>query len=197
MAQRRSTRASRTADGDEERTPYASRNTAPNMAPVVGVIAVIALAGIGFAVYSNSNKESEANESSSTSTQNANTGKDPFAHVAEEPMKTRTGGLSGGSTTSRSPENLLSDPGWLDRVRRGQEYIALHEEAQAALKAKDSDLWRSKGLQARDGCNALLEENFEWAVKQEDLYGDKDVRVRQIVATETKWESIVRKYKGI
>ena len=165
------------------------------MAPVIAIIAVVALGGIGFAVYSNSNKK-EAVENTET----APTVVDPFANVPKEdgPKGLSPGGKRTG-IVERSPAGLLDDPTWVDLTSRANVAIALHNDAQKALKAgpEQDAVYRSKGLDAKDQLNTVLEDMFIWYADLVDKYGENDRRVRQISAEREKWFKVVGKYRGL
>lgn len=165
------------------------------MAPAVAVIAIIAMGGIAFAVYSNSTKKDAAAKDNA-----APAVVDPFANV---PKEEGPKGLSpGGKRTSlveRSPAGLLDDPTWLELSERANVAIALHNEAQEALKAgpEQDAVYRSKGIDAKDQLNKVLEDMFVWHADLVEQYGENDRRVRQISAEREKWFTVVGKYRGI
>ena len=163
------------------------------MAPAIAVIAVVAMGGIGFAVYSNSTKKDAAEEQQAPPAV-----VDPFANVPKEdgPKGLSPGGKRTG-LVSRSPEGLLQDPEWTEFVSRANEAIALHNTAQAALKAGDDGTYRNKGLDAKEKMNVVLEDMWYFYSGLIDEYGEDDRRVRQITAERDKWFKVAGKYKGL
>ena len=168
------------------------------MAPVVGIIGTVAILGVGFAVYSNQNKKpASAGEDTGAGSSSSNV-VDPFAGIEEE---TGPRGMSpGGKRTGlveRSPSDLLEDPVWISAAGTANEWIAKHNLAQQALKAKDNDTYLALGPQIRNAFNQLLEDTAEWEMGLLESYGEDDTRVRKIMRERDKWFGIVGKYKGL
>ena len=166
------------------------------MAPVVGIIAVVAIAGVGFAVYSAQNKKPvDAGAGGGGNTVET---VDPFASVPDEegPKGLSPGGKRTG-LVSRSPEDLLDDPVWTKAAATANEWIDKHNEAQKALRAKDNDTYLALGPQVRDAFNKLLEDTAEWEMGLSSTYSENDMRVRKIMRERDKWFQIVGKYKGL
>lgn len=194
MAQRRSTRARRQDPEEEEGRSRHARSQSPNLAPVVGVIATVAVLGVGFAIYSNQNKKPISADDGPSSQSLV----DPFAGIEAE---TGPSGLSpGGKRTGlveRSPAGLLDDPVWVAAATTANEWIDKHNQAQLALKAKDNDTYLTLARQVRGAFNELLEETAEWEIGLSSAYGENDIRVRRIMRERDKWFAIAGKYRGL
>lgn len=198
MPNRRTTHARRSSpEEDPDQPRHASRNRKQSMAPVVALVSAMAALGIGFAAYSSQNK-STASSAGSGEPSATQLPVDPFAGVADEagPSGMSPGGKRSG-LVERSPADLLDDPVWTAAAGTANNWIAKHNEAQQALKAKNSDLYLALGPQIRNAFNGLLEDTAEWELGLSSSYGDNDTRVRKIMRERDKWFAIVGKYKGL
>ncbi len=197
MAQRRRNTYSRGEDSgtDSGRRPRPSRNQGPNLVPLLGVVAIVAVAGIGFAIYANNNKRPrhDAQDAGKAASE-----VDPFAGVPEEsgPYPMSPGGKRAG-LVDHSPADLLDDPIWVAAATEANEWYVKHKQAQDAFKAKDNKTYLELGPKVLHAFEKLIEETAEWEVELIDKYGENDRRVSQIKAERDKWFAILRKYKGL
>ena len=175
---------------------HAHRGTSPNMTPVVGVVAAVAVIGVLFAVYANQHKQPAQADTGAGAP--ADTTVDPFASVPDEtgPRGMSPGGKRAGPV-DRSPVHLLDDPIWVAAATRANEGYELHRQAQAAKQAKDEAAYMSNALAARDLFNRIAEETALWEAEIADRYGENDLRVRQVMRERDKWFDIIQKYKGL
>ena len=198
MANTRNTRTRRQPPEEEADQPrHASRGRKQSVAPVIAMVGSVAALGIGFAAYSSQNKPA-AGQGSATGPSTAQPAVDPFAGIADEtgPRSMSPGGKRTG-LVERSPADLLDDPVWTAAAETANGWIAKHNEAQQALKAKENDRYLALGLQVRDAFNLLLEDTAEWEAGLSTRYSEDDTRVRKIMRERDKWFSIVGKYKGL
>lgn len=197
MANRRTTRTRQPPEEEADQPRYASRNRKQSVAPVVAMVATVAALGIGLAVYSSQNKPAAGQEGAGGPS-TAKPAVDPFAGIADEtgPRAMSPGGKRTG-LVERSPADLLDDPVWTAAANTANSWIAKHNEAQQALKAKDNDRYLALGSQVRDAFNRLLEDTAEWESGLSTRYSEDDTRVRKIMRERDKWFGIVGKYKGL
>lgn len=199
MAQRRrptSRQRDLQEDGGEPR--YASRSKNPSMAPVVGIIAVVAIAGVGFAVYSAQNKK-PADAAEAGASGGGTEVVDPFASVPDEagPSRMSPGGKRVGRV-DRSPADLLDDPAWVSAAGKANALYEKHRQAQAALKGKDNDAYLALGREVKEGFEKLFEDTYVWEENLRETYTDEDVRVSKIMNERDRWLELVRRnYKGL
>ncbi len=182
-------------DQEEGGRRQPGRNQSPNMAPVIGIVSIVAIGGVMFAVYANQHKKSvDDAEGGGPPIEVV----DPFAGVPDEagPTSRSPGGKRSG-LVNRSPEGLLDDPVWNAATVKANEGYAHHAAAQAALKAKDNDSYLAKGLAARDLFNQVLEDTADWELGLLDKFGENDRKVSQIMAERERWFGVIRKYKGL
>jgi len=164
------------------------------MAPVVGIISIVAVLGVGFAVYSSQNKKGATGDEGTPKKVEV----DPFAGIEDEagPGRMSPGGKRPGMV-ERSPSDLLDDPVWVAAASAANEWIAKHNEAQQALKAKDNDAYLPLAREVRVGLNQLLLDTSEWEDGLSTTYGENDARVSRIMNERDKWFKIVGKYRGL
>jgi len=194
---RRPTSRQRNLEEDDGRRPYASRNQNPSMAPVVGIIAIVAIAGVGFAVYSAQNKKPVGAGAGAGA--NTDERPNPFADMPDEDGPKR---LSPGGKrivqVDRSPTDLLDDPVWIAAATKANALIDKHGQAQAALKAKDNETYLALGREVKGGLETLFEDTYAWEENLRDTYTDEDIRVRKIMDERDRWLELVRRnYKGL
>jgi hypothetical protein len=164
------------------------------MAPVIGVVGVVAVAGILYAISANKNKKPAA-AAGGDSTEQAF---DPFAGVKSEsgPKPMNPGGRSTGEV-NRSPSGLLQDPVWIEASAKANEGYALHAAAKKALRAKDNDAYVSNGVSAKELFNKLFEDTYYWEEGLIQKYSEDDRRVKQIMAERSKWLDVAHGYNTL
>ena len=123
--------------------------------------------------------------------------KGPFQDVPDEGVL----GPSKASGASRAPrerialESLSDDPVWLAALEQVQPGYVLVDEAEAAKRARNQELFDRKAVAAREIFDSAIENTAIWEEGLQEKFGDRDRIVRKVMRERDKWFDIIRKYR--
>ncbi len=178
-------------EGDD-RQPRRAQRAEQSPAPIlIGIFVLVGLV-LGVAGWMNSEKVKQAAHE-----EQGEVPVDPFQDVADEtrPEANRSPGASRAPRARLGLEDLSDDPVWLaalDQVRPGYDLV---DEAEAAKKAKNQELFDRKAVAAREIFDTAIEDTAVWEAALQEKFGDKDRSVRGVMRERDKWFDIIRKYR--
>lgn len=158
---------------------------------LIGIFVLVGLV-IGVTGWLNSEKIKQAAHEEQTKTP-AN----PFQDVPDE-IGRKPSSAPGASRAPRARialEDLSDDPIWLAALQAVQLGYVLVDEAAAAKRAKNQELFDRKAVAAREIFDSAIENTAIWEVALQEEFGDRDRLVRKVMRERDKWFDIIRKYR--
>lgn len=180
-------------ESDDHRQVRRAQRKATSPAPVlIGIFVLVGLA-IGVTGWMNSDKVKQA----ASEEQVRETPAGPFQDLPEEtgPRAKSGPGASRAPRSRIALENLSDDPVWLSALEQVKPGYALVDEAEAAKKAKNQELFDLKAVAARKIFDSAIEKTAIWEEELQEKFGDQDLIVRKVIRERDKWFDIIRKYR--
>lgn len=176
-------REPRTGPREEPAAGRRPRSSAagPPIFPLLGLVALIAVAIVFARMYSAGERASEPSSQAPAHV--------PFGDLPEEKPPTRTagGGTARAATTQRAPEGLEADPIWQRALALGAKGDEALARSNAARQSGESALSQAASREARDAYDEALTQSAAWLEDLLGRYGDTDRQVRQISRVRDGW----------
>jgi len=180
-------------ESDDNRQTRRDQRATKSPAPVlIGIFVLVGLA-IGVTGWLNSEKVKQAASGEEVAKEPAG----PFQDLADEtgPNPKSAPGASRAPRARIALEDLSDDPVWLTALEQVKPGYALVDEAEAAKKAKNQELFDLKAVAAREIFDSAIENTAIWEEGLQEKFGDRDPIVRKVIRERDKWFDIIRKYR--